>query len=80
MGKIFSCASQVIFWLGKPTYEVIMLMNSLSELQTKHIAALKAGKPVDSTSWERSRLVDGECWFWGSQSADMGESGTSEAM
>lgn len=53
MDKIFGSAFRVIFWLGKPTWEVTLLMDSLHELQAGYVTLLKAGEQADGMTWKR---------------------------
>jgi hypothetical protein len=53
MGSIFGFARRVIFWLGKPTVEAMLLMGSLSELYIKSIAVLRQNSKADITVWKK---------------------------
>lgn len=41
MGMIFSFAKQVIFWLGRPTADAVLLLDALSELETKIVSCTR---------------------------------------
>lgn len=52
MGKIFSHAARVMFWLGKPMVEAMSLMTSLTELEAKADALPPHAIEADSTIWK----------------------------
>lgn len=61
MGGIYSFAERVIFWLEKPTPEVMLLMESLVELQRRSNVLTSHSPDLDDKTMERlwSQLVVG---------------------
>lgn len=50
MSKIFGSARTVIFWLGRPTAEAIVFLESLDQLQANIVALSQEGVVTDNTS------------------------------
>lgn len=47
IGMIFGFTKRVIFWLGRPTAEAALLLETLSELETKSFSCLHEDSAID---------------------------------